>query len=55
LDDLGSLHELTTMKRREQYLAVFNQNQEIILEKIVEKFNKNEQITIQLISNDFLV
>jgi hypothetical protein len=54
LDDLGSLHELSAMRRREQYLAVFNQNQDIILEKIVEKFNRNEQITIQLISNDFL-
>lgn len=55
LDDLGSLNALSKTKRREQYIAVFNQHQKIIIEKVVEKFNKNEQATIHLIGNDFIM
>ena len=54
LDDLGLLNGLSREKRREQYIAVFNQHQKIIIQKIVEKFNKNEQATIYLIGNDFI-
>ncbi len=54
LDDLGSLNGLSRAKRREQYIAVFNQHQKIIIENIVEKFNNNEQATIHLIGNDFI-
>ncbi|HXH54128.1 MAG TPA: hypothetical protein VNK03_00050 [Gammaproteobacteria bacterium] len=54
LDDLGLLNGLSREKRREQYIAVFNQHQKMIVEKIVEKFNKNEQATIHLIGNDFI-
>jgi hypothetical protein len=54
LNDLGSVNALTLAKRAEQYLTIFNENQDFILEKIVEKFNRNEQITLHLIRHDLI-
>lgn len=53
LDDFGSLTE-SRANRREQYIPLFNQNEKRIIEKIVEKFNKNGNTIINLIGHDFI-
>ncbi len=54
LDNLVTPNQASSTKSSEQYIAIFNQHQKIMLEKIVGKFYKNEQKTIHLIANDFM-